>query len=73
MSADNFYRIRRHPAGGFTPVHGFASADEEPEVNPNFHQPFPTIDKAIESVIDEYTEYGVSIHPECFDEQKQGG
>lgn len=65
MSADNFYIIRNHPDGGFTPVHGFASDDELPAVNPERHKSFPTLDKAIDSVSDEYTEYGVRIHPEC--------
>lgn len=65
MSADNFYIIRKHPEGGFTPVHGFASDDELPAVNPERNKPFPSIDEAIESVVDEYTEYGIRVHPEC--------
>jgi hypothetical protein len=65
MSADNFYIVRRHSDGGFTPVHGFASDDETPKVNPERNASFPTIDSAIESVIDEYTEYGIRVHPEC--------
>lgn len=65
MSADNFYIIRKHPAGGFTPVHGFASDEETPKVNPERNRPFPSIDEAIESVIDDYTEYGIRVHQEC--------
>lgn len=66
MSADNFYLIRKHPVEGFSAVMGFASCDTEegltiPETAPSF----PTLDQAIESIIDSYAEYGVQVHPEC--------
>lgn len=65
MSADNYYIIRKHPEGGYTPVQGFASDDELPSVIPERHRSFPSIDEAIEFVIDDYTEYGIRVHPEC--------
>jgi hypothetical protein len=64
MSADNYYVIRRHPAGGFAAVQGFASEDSEPRARMD-HQQFKTIDEAEDMAHNEYTEYGVRIHPEC--------
>lgn len=66
MSADNFYLIRRHPVTGFSAVMGFASCDTEDSLTiPDSSASFPTVDEAIESVIDSYAEYGVQVHPEC--------
>lgn len=67
MSADNYYVIRRHPNGGFTAVMGCASVEEDPEVCPEHHQSFPTVQKALDSVNspDDWTEYGTHIHAEC--------
>lgn len=65
MSADNYYLIRRHPLGGFTPVMGFAS-DEDHTPSANAHHPqFPTAMDAVNAACREYSEYGVSVHPEC--------
>lgn len=64
MSADNFYLIRKHPAGGFSPVMGFSSAEDYPKALDK-HPSFPSVDEAVLSVIDEYVEYGVRVHPEC--------
>lgn len=68
MSSDNYYVIRKHPDGGFAAVMGFASDDETPRVNRRRHASYPTVDAAAESVSDEYTEYGISVHHECTDE-----
>lgn len=70
MSADNFFVVRRHPKGGFALVMGFASdvdeAGEEraPEVDHGHHR-YATIDEAVADGLAEYSEYGVSVHPEC--------
>lgn len=66
MSADNFYLIRKHPAGGYSAVMGFASADDVREAYPT-DIPYPTVDQAILSVVNEYAEYGIQVHPECHD------
>lgn len=64
MSADNFYIIRKHPLGGFAAVMGFASYDDDLEVRPGHDRQFFTVDEAWEWANKEYSEYGVSIHPE---------
>lgn len=73
MSADNYYIVRKHPLGGFTPVMGFASDqivgdkwhhDIYPDATPR-HPQFDTPGAAFSSVIHEYAEYGHDIHPEC--------
>jgi hypothetical protein len=66
MSADNFYLIRKHPVKGFSAVMGFASCDTEDSLVVDAScESFPTMDQAIESVVDSYAEYGVQVHPEC--------
>jgi hypothetical protein len=65
VSADNFWLVRRHPRGGFSPVMGFASDDDVPEVHhraPSFDSP----EDALVSVLDDWAEYGHSIDEECF-------
>ena len=64
MSADNFYIVRRHE-GGFTPVMGFASVEETPTPRKGA-KVYPTPEDALDAVAGEYTEYGASIHPECY-------
>lgn len=66
MSADNFFIIRKHPGGGFAAVMGFASYLENPEASWE-HASYETPLDALLSIVDEPTEYGVSIHPECRD------
>ena len=70
MSADNFYVIRKHPQGGYAAVMGFASdeSEESPEVRSNHHQSFATVSDALDYASGEYSEYGVSVHPECRDD-----
>ena len=65
MSADNYYIIRKHPDGGFAAVMGFASDDGTPDAERR-HQSFNTVEEAlIYAGEDGYTEYGISVHPEC--------
>jgi hypothetical protein len=66
VSADNYWLVRRNPAGGFSPVMGFDSDDGKPEVwasTPVFDTP----EAALASVQGEYAEYGHSIDPECYE------
>jgi hypothetical protein len=65
MSADNFYLIRKDKFGFFVPVMGFASNEETPTIRLN-HPRYETIEEAIASVENEYAEYGLSVHPECY-------
>lgn len=66
VSADNGYIIRRH-LGGFVPVHYFASDDSDPIPTERHVFAYPTITAAMSSVAGEWTEYGITVHPECFD------
>lgn len=60
MSADNYYLIRRHPDGGYTPVMGFASSEDiRPATSDD--PSYPTVQEAMMSVADEYTEYGIDV------------
>lgn len=70
MSADNYYLIRNHPAGGFAAVMGFASDEYEP-IAYHDHKSYATVDEALNYALSEYSEYGVSVHSECEDEQSQ--
>ena len=64
MSADNYYLIRKDRQGFYVPVMGFASDDTAPIVRGN--QPrFRDLAAAVTYASEDYTEYGVSIHPEC--------
>ena len=67
MSSDNYYLIRRHPKGGFAAVHAFMSSSDDgwtPQATDQ-HPQFDTIDAAILSAADDYTEYGTQVHTEC--------
>lgn len=66
MSADNYYIIRRHPKGGFSAVMGFESNDDTPVVRED-HLRFDTMRDAEVYASGEYTEYGIQIHPECYE------
>lgn len=72
MSADNYFLVRRHPAGGYALVQGFASDVDEsgdehdPDVETRDPQ-YATVDDAFAAGLREYSEYGVSVHPECFE------
>ena len=68
MSADNYYLIRRHPAGGFVAIMGFMSDEEVPEVNPQRDTDrFTTLPAAIKANLNRETEYGMRVHPECYE------
>ena len=81
MSADNYYLLRKHPKGGFALVMGFASDDETPSVGEE-QESFPTMEAALKEFSDGqkwedsgeggwppyYCEYGLTPHPECFEE-----
>lgn len=67
MSADNYYILRKHPGGGYTYIQAFAS-DDHPNLRIRSTNPrFPTFQEAFDAAINEYSEYGVQIHPECTD------
>lgn len=69
MSADNYYLVRKHPLGGFTAVMGFDSYDEDPIAHESDRQ-FDTVELAQLYGYLEYSEYGVRIHPECYESVK---
>lgn len=65
MSADNYYVVKKHPAGGFTYVMGFAS-DEHPHLTVDDGDPkFATLQEAIWAVRQEFAEYGYSVEDDC--------
>ena len=70
MSADNYYIVRKHPNGGYAAVMGFASDVDGnddpiiPEARKQDEQ-FTTVAEALNYAINEYSEYGVSVHDEC--------
>jgi hypothetical protein len=81
MSADTYYLLRKHPAGGFTLVRGMDSSIEWPTAHPAAES-FPTIVDALKAYVDgqQYdvedddmlyplyaSEYGLRIHPEVFE------
>lgn len=65
MSADNYYIVRRN-GDGFSPVMGFMSAGETPLATKR-HPVFPTPEDALAAAASEYSEYGASIHAECYE------
>jgi hypothetical protein len=67
MSADNFNIIRRHPSGGFTYVMDFASSEEAyPEAKINSPR-FESFALAMDEAQRDDAEYGVRVHPECYE------
>lgn len=70
MSADNYFVVRPHPGGGFTPIMGFASDDRDRA--PQMTDPsFATPEEALSAVLNEYAEYGHSISPECYPDRDE--
>lgn len=76
MSSDNFYVVRKHADGGFTYVMGFASHDINEDGTFNLNIPpsknnkqYKTFDDALNTALEDYSEYGVITHPECEDDQ----
>lgn len=71
MSSDNYYLVRIHPEGGFGITMGFASDNYLPEVTAT-NEIFDSIEDALLTAASEYPEYGVEIHPECYDGIAEG-
>lgn len=77
MSADNYYLVRKHPTrstpeqGIYVALMGFMSEEVQPEVDPTYlgYTLFEYPENALASVLNEYAEYGHSIHPECYESQ----
>lgn len=67
MSADNYYSIRIHPLGGFAAVMGFASNEEGVPAAYKSDVQFSDVEAALDWAMGEYSEYGVSVHPECLE------
>lgn len=66
MSADNYYVVRNHPKGGFGYVMCFDSDPHRLRDISGYAPQFPTIREAIEAAArDDWTEYGIQVHPEC--------
>ena len=63
MSADNYYFITRHPAGGFTAIMGFASEDSIREVQDSDIS-FRTLSEAAEWAGQQEAEYGLQFDTE---------
>lgn len=73
MSADNFWMIRKDKFGNFAPLMGFASDEEDPIIQLR-HPRFASMEDAMFAIKDEWTEYGTSVHPECWvDEEPTPG
>lgn len=54
--------VRRHPEGGYAVVHGFVEDTHIPDVDPDVHSSFMTLQAAA----DEAAREGYySLHPEC--------
>lgn len=70
MSADNFYVIRFHPAGGYAAVMGFSSDDNEVREARMSDRHFNDIDDALDWANEQYSEYGVSLHAEVRAQQE---
>jgi hypothetical protein len=68
MSSDNFWLVRRTRDHRFVPLMGFASDDARPTLDArHLGAGYETPLLALQSVSDEYAEYGASIDPECFE------
>lgn len=69
MSADNYYVIFRLASNKFVPVMYFASDDEDASIEHATESlpSFPSLKEAVSYCQDEYTEYGFSISPECWE------
>jgi hypothetical protein len=76
VSADNFYVVRKHPLGGFASVIGFASDldDNDEQIMPEARitdTQYKTWQEAFDWASRQYAEYGLDIHPECFESKSQ--
>ncbi|AKL88257.1 hypothetical protein GMA3_80 [Gordonia phage GMA3] len=69
MSADNYYRICKHPteAGKFAAVMGFASNEERVEPDEK-SIPYDSVKEAYDAARkDPIIEYGIQIDPDCLE------
>lgn len=72
MSADNFYRICRHPKGGYAAIMGFMSDREDgrpPRQPDERDHRFGTWQEAYQYADQDYTEYGIEIDSDILDDQ----
>lgn len=68
MSADNYYIIRKDRQGYFVPLMGFASSNGAPLIRAKDPR-FKDFHSAIEFAATDYTEYGITVHDECYSEE----
>lgn len=69
MSADNYYIIRKTPAGKFVALMAFMSDDKYPEVDPE-RTDYLTFDHPVDALLwaqEQPSEGGATLHPECGD------
>ena len=76
MSADNYFVVRKHPKGGYTYVTGFESDKENWDSHLHVNIPvtdnhfnYPTYKEALAAALEDYSEYGVTTHPECEEQE----
>jgi hypothetical protein len=78
MSSDNYFVVRKHPDGGYTYVTGFDSdTRNNRETGQNYldipvrkwNTRYRTYERALESALEDFSEYGVWTHPECAEEE----
>jgi hypothetical protein len=69
VSADNYYRICRHPRGGYAAIMGFMSNGCVREVIEKDHC-FATWQEAYNYASRDYTEYGISLDPDILAEHQ---
>lgn len=67
MSADNYWLIRKDKFGLFVPVMGFESNNENPIIRSQDKR-YTSFELAVNSIKDEWTEYGIRVHDECWSE-----
>lgn len=65
MSSDNYWIIRRTANGKFAALMGFASDEVTPKPQADSDE-YGTPEQALKAVINDYAEYGHSIHEECY-------
>lgn len=68
MSADNYYIIRKDRQGFFVPVMGFRSNNGYPQVRATDPR-FEDFHAAIEHASNDYAEYGITVHEECYGDE----
>lgn len=69
MSADNYYRITRHPLGGYTAIMGFASDDYDRKPCRTDIR-FDTLSQAEDYAYQQYSEHGVTYDREALNNEQ---